>query len=167
MTDLKYQPLKASEGCYQIWLLFFYAFAERMADDFSLQRVRSVQNFAYLMIGIFPMVDENLGQVKDRNDIGAKIYRCICCKIWCGQECDIFWQIEAGLKKQWGCTGPSPGTFNAPLLDLFLLLPLNVGGFLRCFHKYGHRIFLNKLVHSSWLFGWIAIVQWGNILMKQ
>lgn len=78
MTDLKYQPLKASEGCYQIWLFFFYPFAERMMDHFSLQRVGSVQNFACLMIGIIPIVDEYFGKVKDRTDIGAKIYRCIC-----------------------------------------------------------------------------------------
>lgn len=78
MTDLKYQPLKASEGCYQIWLFFFYPFAERMTDDFSLHRMGSGQNFACLMIGIIPIVDERFGKVKDRTDIGAKVCKYIC-----------------------------------------------------------------------------------------
>lgn len=72
MTDLKYQPQKASED-YQVWLFFFYPFAERMIADFSLQMVGSVRNFACIMIGIIPRVEEYFGKVKDRNVIGAKI----------------------------------------------------------------------------------------------
>lgn len=72
----------------------------------------------------------------------------------------IFCQIEVGLKKQWGCTGPNPGAFNAPLLKLFLLFPLNIWD-KHCFYKYGHRNFLNK--HSSWLFCKIAIAHHGEL----
>lgn len=74
MTDLKYQPLKTFDGYYQIWFFSFYTSAKRTTTDFSLQRVGSVQNFACLMIGIIPIVDEYFGKVKDRNDIGANIW---------------------------------------------------------------------------------------------
>lgn len=36
-----------------------------------------MQNFACLMIGIIPIVDEYFDKVKDRNDIGANIWVCM------------------------------------------------------------------------------------------
>ena len=79
MTGLKYQPSKASEAYYQIWLFFFYPFAKIMTTDFFLWGMGSVGNFACLVMDIIPIVVEYFGKVKHRSDIDAKMTPlCIC-----------------------------------------------------------------------------------------
>lgn len=91
MSSLKYQPSKASETYYQIWLFFFYQFAEMMTNVIFFLGGggeglggrfggESVGDFSCLMMDIIPIVVEYSDKVKHRNDIGANmavLYICL------------------------------------------------------------------------------------------